>query len=188
MACAIAQSVACSAAVKAAAPKALRPAQTSARTFKAATVSNGFTTKAFMVWQPFNNKMAETFSYLPPLTNDEISRQVDYIVRNGWTPCLEFAGADQAYIADDSTVRLQGVSSCYQDNRYWTMWKLPMFGCTDPSQVLREISVCERAFPDAYVRLIAFDSNRQVQVMSFLVHRPRSATDYKLPEGRSVQG
>jgi hypothetical protein len=23
----------------------------------------------------------------------------------------------------------------YYDNRYWTMWKLPMFGCTDPSQV-----------------------------------------------------
>lgn len=23
----------------------------------------------------------------------------------------------------------------YYDNRYWTMWKLPMFGCTDPVQV-----------------------------------------------------
>jgi hypothetical protein len=23
----------------------------------------------------------------------------------------------------------------YYDNRYWTMWKLPMFGCTDPIQV-----------------------------------------------------
>lgn len=23
----------------------------------------------------------------------------------------------------------------YFDNRYWTMWKLPMFGCTDPVQV-----------------------------------------------------
>ena len=25
--------------------------------------------------------------------------------------------------------------SGYQDNRYWTMWKLPMFGCTDGAQV-----------------------------------------------------
>ena len=50
------------------------------------------------------------------------------------------------------------------DNRYWTMWKLPMFGCTDPGQVLKEISNCERAFPDAYVRLVAFDPIRQVQV------------------------
>jgi hypothetical protein len=39
-----------------------------------------------------------------------------------------------------------------------------MFGCTDPSQVLREIQSCERAFPDAYVRLVAFDPIRQVQV------------------------
>ena len=44
------------------------------------------------------------------------------------------------------------------------MWKLPMFGCTDPGQVLKEISNCERAFPDAYVRLVAFDPIRQVQV------------------------
>ncbi|GBF99887.1 metal-nicotianamine transporter-like, partial [Raphidocelis subcapitata] len=42
----------------------------------------------FMVWQPVNNKFFETFSYLPPLTDDQISRQVDYIVNNGWTPCL----------------------------------------------------------------------------------------------------
>ena len=41
--------------------------------------------------------------------------------------------------------------------RYWTMYKLPMFGCTDPSQVLNEISNCTKSFPDAYIRLVAFD-------------------------------
>ena len=58
------------------------------------------------------------------------------------------------------------------DNRYWTMWKLPMFGCTDPGQVLREISECRRAYPQCYVRLAAFDKVKQVQVISFLVQRP----------------
>lgn len=29
--------------------------------------------------------------------------QVDYITRNGWTPCLEFAEADQAYVSDNFT-------------------------------------------------------------------------------------
>ena len=29
--------------------------------------------------------MFETFSFLPPLTDAEISRQVDYIVNNGWS-------------------------------------------------------------------------------------------------------
>ena len=46
------------------------------------------------------------------------------------------------------------------------MYKLPMFGCTDPSQVLNEISNCTKSFPDAYIRLVAFD-----QVRSSAVHR-----------------
>jgi hypothetical protein len=66
------------------------------------------------------------------------------------------------------------------------MWKLPMFGCTDADQVLKEVNNCTKAFPNAYVRLIAFDNVRQVQVMSFLVQRPKSATDWQVVEGRSV--
>ncbi len=44
------------------------------------------------------------------------------------------------------------------------MWKLPMFGCTDPGQVLQEVDECTRAFPNAYIRLVAFDATRQVQI------------------------
>lgn len=36
--------------------------------------------------------------------------------------------------------------------RYWSMYKLPMFGCNDPSQVLAEIQNATKAFPDAYIR------------------------------------
>jgi ribulose-bisphosphate carboxylase small chain len=150
-----------------------------ARAAKPATAA-----KAMMVWQPNNNKFFETFSYLPPLTNDQIAKQVDYIVNNGWTPCLEFS--NEGYVTNDSVVRLSGVSANYYDNRYWTMWKLPMFGCTDASQVLREIEAATKAFPDAYIRMAAFDAVRQVQVASMLVHRPTSATDYRKPEQRQV--
>lgn len=139
-----------------------------------------------MVWTPVNNKFFETFSYLPPLTGDQIAMQVDYIVLNGWTPCLEFADQSSAYVGDASTVRFGNVASGYQDNRYWTMWKLPMFGCADPSQVLKEISACERAFPDAYIRLVAFDAIRQVQITGFLVHRPASAKEHRKVNERSV--
>ena len=45
------------------------------------------------------------------------------------------------------------------------MWKLPMFGCTDPSQVLKEIRACEDAFPNSYVRIVAFDNVRQVRLL-----------------------
>ena len=58
------------------------------------------------------------------------------------------------------------------DNRYWTMWKLPMFGCTDASQVLKEIAECRKAYPQCYVRLVAFEAIKQVQVISLVVQRP----------------
>jgi ribulose-bisphosphate carboxylase small chain len=141
---------------------------------------------SFMVWQPINNKMFETFSYLPPLTDGEIAQQVDYVTGNGWIPCLEFAPADIAYTGSANTTRMGAITPNYYDNRYWTLWKLPMFGCTDSSQVLREIAAATRAFPDAYIRLVAFDNQKQVQIMGFLVQRPASAKDWKPPSGRSV--
>jgi ribulose-bisphosphate carboxylase small chain len=155
----------------------------SAKQVKAAPVAKA---SKMMVWRPDNNKMFETFSYLPPLTDDQIARQVDYIVNNGWTPCLEFSEPDLAYTANTNVVRFQGVSACYYDNRYWTMWKLPMFGCTDPVQVLKEIDAATKAFPNAYIRMCAFDASRQVQVASMLVHRPPAVKDYRLPNNRQV--
>lgn len=65
------------------------------------------------------------------------------------------------------------------------MYKLPMFGCSDSSQVLTEIGNASKAFPDSYIRIAGFDAVRQVQVVAFLVHRPPSATDYRAPSERS---
>ena len=53
----------------------------------------------------------ETFSYLPPLTNQEIARQVDYIINNGYTPCLEFADPATSFVDNSNTVRFSGVSA-----------------------------------------------------------------------------
>eukprot|EP00955_Chlamydomonas_euryale_P065250 359188-Chlamydomonas_euryale.AAC.17 len=74
----------------------------------------------------------------------------------------------------------------YYDNRYWTMWKLPMFGCTDAAQVLKEVALCTQAFPNAYVRLVAFDNSKQVQCMGFLVQRPANAKEYCPVQRRSA--
>lgn len=74
----------------------------------------------------------ETLSFLPPLTDGQIAKQVDYIVANNWTPALEFTDAEDAYVASTNTVRFHDNGPCnYYDNRYWTMWRLPMFGCND---------------------------------------------------------
>ena len=44
-------------------------------------------------------------------------KQVDYIVNNGWTPCLEFADPEHAYVSNENCIRFGAVSSGYQDNR-----------------------------------------------------------------------
>eukprot|EP00955_Chlamydomonas_euryale_P059476 357392-Chlamydomonas_euryale.AAC.48 len=71
---------------------------------------------AFKVWQPVNNKQYETFSYLPALTSEQIARQVDYVIRNGYTPCLEFADAAYSFVSNENTVRFSGVSAVSRFN------------------------------------------------------------------------
>merc|ERR1711966_281014 len=116
---------------------------------KVPAVSTGKASKssAMQVWNPTNNKFFETFSFLPPLSDQEIARQVQYLINNGWAPCIEFEGAGKGYC----------------DNRYWVMWKLPMYGCTSPDEVLAEVRACTRAFPDCFIRVAGFDNIKQVQ-------------------------
>ncbi|KAG5527860.1 hypothetical protein RHGRI_028705 [Rhododendron griersonianum] len=70
--------------------------------------------------------------------------------------------------------RTYHASPGYYDGRYWTMWKLPMFGCTDSTQVLNEVDECVKEYPNAYVRIIGFDNVRQVQCISFIAFKPPS--------------
>jgi ribulose-bisphosphate carboxylase small chain len=137
------------------------------------------------VWTPFNNKFFETLSYLPPLSEREIAMQIEYLVRNGMTPCIEFAPEGQAVVSSESCTRMGSVATCYYDNRYWTMWKLPMFGCTDAGQVLNEIRQCKQCFPNEYIRVVGYDADKQVQSAGFLVTRPGRPL---APEERSVGG
>ncbi|KAF7013574.1 hypothetical protein CFC21_027644 [Triticum aestivum] len=92
-------------------------------------------------------------------------KQVDYLIRSKWVPCLEFSKVGFVFREHNS-------SSGYYDGRYWTMWKLPMFGCTDATQVLNEVEEVKKEYPDAYVRVIGFDNLRQVQCVSFIAFRP----------------
>ncbi len=58
----------------------------------------------------------ETFSYLPPLTTEQIAKQVNYVITNGWTPCLEFADPATSFVSNENTVRfgnVSAVSDCY---------------------------------------------------------------------------
>jgi ribulose-bisphosphate carboxylase small chain len=97
-----------------------------------------------------------TFSYLPDLTDDEIAAQVKYALINKWPVSIEYT--------DDPHPR----------NIYWEMWGLPMFDLEEPDGVIAQINECRQAFPEHYVRVLAYDARlgKQTTAMSFLVQRP----------------
>ncbi|XP_030536821.1 ribulose bisphosphate carboxylase small subunit, chloroplastic [Rhodamnia argentea] len=128
--------------------------------------SNGGRVQCMQVWPPTGKKKFETLSYLPPLSPQQLAREVDYLLRKGWIPCLEFE-LENGFIH-----RKYHSSPGYYDGRYWTMWKLPMFGCTDSAQVLKELEECKKAYPNSFVRIIGFDNKRQVQCISFIASKP----------------
>ncbi|GFP95494.1 ribulose bisphosphate carboxylase small chain chloroplastic [Phtheirospermum japonicum] len=119
-------------------------------------------------WNPINNKKFETLSYLPPLSEESIAKEIDYMIKKQWIPCLEFDEVGYVY-------RENSRMPNYYDGRYWTLWKLPMFGCNDSSQVLNEIQECKKAYPNAYIRCLAFDNMKQGQCMAFLIQKPNDA-------------
>jgi ribulose-bisphosphate carboxylase small chain len=104
------------------------------------------------------------FSYLPELTDDEIAAQVRYALANGWPVSIEYT--------DDPHPR----------NVYWELWGLPMFDLTEPDGVLREISECRAAFPNHYVRVLAYDARlgRQTTALSFVVQRPAREPGFRV--------
>merc|ERR1712014_71222 len=113
-------------------------------------------------YSPFNGKKYETLSYLPPLSDGQIKAQIDFMIKNRWTPCLEVSGDGDIYL---NTAMGPG----YYDNRYWSLYKLPMFGCTDSNEVINAIETCKREMPMAKIRVIGFDSSKQVQTAGFIV-------------------
>lgn len=97
------------------------------------------------------------FSFLPDLTDEEITAQVEYMLSRGWAVGVEYT--------DEPHPR----------NTYWEMWGHPMFDLKDAKGVMMELADCRKAHGDDYIRLIAFDSTRgfETVTMSFIVNRPK---------------
>ena len=99
----------------------------------------------------------ETFSYLPPMTDEQIGKQIAYILRNGWIPAIEFTDRPGP------------------GNHFWTLWKLPLFEATTVDEVMAEVKACREAHPDCFVKIVGYDSRRQGQTLGFIVYRPEQA-------------
>lgn len=137
---------------------------------RVAAVSNGSRTNMMQVWKI--EPKYETFSFLPQLTQAELAKQVEYMITNRWSPCIEFAYPGSATILGGSATTVGQGEPMYYDNRYWTMYKLPMFGCTNAQDVIYEVENCKKDFPGTFIRVIGFDNIRQVQTVSFIISKP----------------
>jgi ribulose-bisphosphate carboxylase small chain len=115
------------------------------------------------------------FSFLPDLTDAQITAQIAFALKNGWAVNIEYT--------DDPHPR----------NTYWEMFGMPMFDLLDPAGLLTEVNACRKTFPNHYIRVTAFDSTRgwETPRMSFIVNRPKVEPGFRLVrqevEGRAIR-
>jgi len=107
-----------------------------------------------------------TFSFLPDFTDEEIEAQVRYSLNNGWAIMFEYT--------DDPHPR----------NNLWDMWKQPDFDVDpdDTEVAMGELRAVREAYPNHYIKLVAYDSSlgRQTSRLSFIVNRPEEEPGYRI--------
>lgn len=123
----------------------------------------------------FGNRLTQgQFSFLPDMTDEQITAQIKYALKNDWAVSIEYT--------DDPHPR----------NTYWEMFGMPMFDLKDPAGILMEINACRKTFPNHYIRVTAFNSSRGIESpsMSYLVNRPKKEPGFRLKrqerDGRSI--
>ena len=111
------------------------------------------------------------FSFLPDLSDEQITAQIRYALGKGWAVNIEYT--------DDPHPR----------NTYWEMFGMPLFEQKDPARIMADLDECRKTFPRHYIRLTAFDSTRgwETPRMSFIVNRPQHEPGFRL-ERQEVDG
>ena len=115
------------------------------------------------------------FSFLPDLTDEQITAQLEYALKNNWAVGIEYT--------DDPHPR----------NTYWEMYGNPMFDLKDAAGILMEINECRATFPSHYIRVTAFDSTEgwETPRMSYIVNRPQNEPGFGVArqegEGRAIR-
>jgi len=107
-----------------------------------------------------------TFSFLPDFTDEQIEAQIRYCLQHGWAMSIEYT--------DDPHPR----------NTLWELWGLPLFDTKeeDAERVMREVRAAREAFPEHYIKLIAYDPSysRQTTALAVIVNRPAIEKPFRL--------
>jgi len=117
-----------------------------------------------MMTNPTGRITQGQFSFLPELSDAEITLQIEYGLKKGYAWSVEYT--------DDPHPR----------NTYWEMYGMPMFDLRDAAGVMAELKECRKTFANHYIRLMAFDSTRGIEsiAMSFIVNRPADEPGFGL--------
>ena len=109
------------------------------------------------------------FSFLPDLTDEQITKQIQYALDKSWAISIEYT--------DDPHPR----------NNYWELWGLPLFDIKDPASVMFELKEARKACAAGYIRMNAFDASYGVEscVMSFIANRPANEPGFYLDRTES---
>jgi len=106
------------------------------------------------------------FSFLPDLTDEQIEAQIKYAVSHGWAISIEYT------------------QDVHPRNAYWELWGLPAFDTKveDTENIMREVRAAREAFPEHYIKVIAYDPTRgrQTTALAFIVNRPSVETSFHL--------
>ncbi|MGP0128283.1 MAG: ribulose bisphosphate carboxylase small subunit [cyanobacterium endosymbiont of Rhopalodia musculus] len=81
----------------------------------------------------------ETLSYLPPLTDQQVAKQIENMLDQEFIPGVKFEENP------DSTTY------------FWTMWKLPLLSSPSAQKILVEVRKYRCKYPNGYIRVIGFD-------------------------------
>ena len=110
-----------------------------------------------------------TFSFLPDLTDEQIGKQVQYALDNGWPISIEYT------------------NDPHPRNSYWEMFGLPMFDTHDATEILKAVNAARSEYADSYIKVNAYDARygRQTTALSFIVNRPANEPGFRLERQNS---
>ena len=103
------------------------------------------------------NTRFETFSFLPPMSPNQVRLQAENILNQGCIPFIEFA--------DDPR----------PDETYWNLWPIPETREVTSTTIVSQVDSCARRNPYALIKLSGYDTTKKMYTTSFIVKTPLDA-------------
>ena len=96
----------------------------------------------------------ETYSFLPPPSQEMINTHIEYIIANELVPQIEYS---------EYTGTPQG---------FWHQWHLPKNTWLTKNLIRQLLDKCIHAHPDAFIRLSGYNTKKRMFDINFVVRAP----------------